>query len=155
MASRKSREVSCSRKLASAASGFTLIETVVALLIVALGMTAVFMQLNQFSANAIYMQDKTLASWIGSNRATELSLAPEWPELGEREDVIEFADREWHVRVTVSTTDVESLRRAEIAVSLEDRPDKVIDTVSALIEPPVPAGFPPVNWVGFGQGPRG
>jgi len=147
--------VSCSRKLASAASGFTLIETVVALLIVALGMTAVFMQLNQFSANAIYMQDKTLASWIGSNRATELSLAPEWPELGEREDVIEFADREWHVRVTVSTTDVESLRRAELAVSLEDRPDQGVDAVSALIEPPVPAGFPPVNWVGFGQGPRG
>jgi general secretion pathway protein I len=155
MAKRKSREVTSSRRRVPAVSGFTLIETVVALLIVSLGMTAVFMQLNQFSANAIYMQDKTLASWIGSNRATELSLAPEWPELGEREDVVEFADREWHVQVTVSATDVQSLRRAEIAVSLEDRPDKVINTVSALIEPPVPAGFPPVNWVGFGQGPRG
>ena len=132
MAKRKSREVTSSRRRVPAVSGFTLIETVVALLIVSLGMTAVFMQLNQFSANAIYMQDKTLASWIGSNRATELSLAPEWPELGEREDVVEFADREWHVQVTVSATDVQSLRRAEIAVSLEDRPDKVINTVSAL-----------------------
>jgi general secretion pathway protein I len=132
-----------------------LIETVVALAIVSLGMTAVFMQLNQFASNAIYMQDKTIASWIGSNRVTELSLQAEWPEIGEDEEELEYASREWHLTVEISATDVDNLRRADVSVALADRPERIIHTVSALIEPPAPAGFPPVNWVSVGRGPRG
>ena len=138
------------------ASGFTLIETVVALAIVALGMTAVFMQIGQFATSAIYMEDKTIASWIASNRLTELSIQHDWPELGDSEDEIEnYAGRAWHLTVEISETDVDNLRRADVSVSLADRPERVIHTVSALIEPPVPEGFPPVNWVSFGRGPRG
>jgi general secretion pathway protein I len=137
--------------------GFTLIETVVALLIVALGMTAVYMQVGQFASTAIYMQDKTLASWIGSNIITELSIARDWPELGDSEDEIEYANRDWRISIVISETEVENLRRADVSVALADRPERVIHTVSGLIEPPVPDGFPPLNWisVGRGGGPRG
>jgi len=126
--------------------GFTLIEAVVALLIVALGMTAVFMQLNQFASNAIYLQDKTLASWIGSNVVTEYSLSPDWPEIGESEDELEYAGREWHIQIQVEETPVENLHRVDVAVSLASEPERVIHTVSGLVEPPVPEGFPPVDW---------
>jgi general secretion pathway protein I len=135
--------------------GFTLIETVVALLIVALGMTAVFMQVGQFARNSVLMQDKTLASWIGSNVVTELSLETSWPETGEAEEELEFANRMWHVTIEITETEVENLRRADVAVSLADRPERVIHTVSGLIEPPVPQSFPPVNWISVGRGGRG
>jgi general secretion pathway protein I len=135
--------------------GFTLIETVVALVVVALGMTAVYMQLGQYASNAIYMQDKTLASWIGSNFVTELSLAMDWPELGESEEEVEYASRTWLVSIAITETEVENLRRADVSVALADRPDRVIHTVSGLIEPPVPDNFPPVNWISVGRGPRG
>ena len=137
-------------------AGFTLIETVVALLIVALGMTAVYMQLNQVSTNAIYLRDKTLASWIGSNIVTEFSLQHEWPDIGNSEDdVIEYANRDWHVAIEVTETEVENLRRVEVSVALADRPDHVIQTVTGLIEPPLSEAFPPVNWLSAGRGPRG
>jgi general secretion pathway protein I len=135
--------------------GFTLIETMVALVIVTLGMTAVYMQLSQFASNAIYLRDKTLASWIGSNTVTELSLQSVWPELGDEEREIQFADRLWSITIEVSATEVENLRRADVSVALADRPDRVIHTVSALIEPPVPDGFPPVSWLNVRQGPIG
>ena len=135
--------------------GFTLIETVVALLIVALGMTAVWMQIGQFASTAIYMQDKTLASWIGSNYVTELSIAPDWPEIGDSEDEIEYANRTWRVNIVISETEVENLRRVDVSVALDDRPERVIHTVSGLIEPPIPSDFPPVNWISVGRGPRG
>jgi general secretion pathway protein I len=137
------------------AAGFTLIETVVALMVVALGMTAVYMQIGQFAGNAILMQDKTLASWIGSNIVTELSIALDWPEIGDSEEEIEYANRLWHVTIEISETEVENLRRADVSVALADRPERIIHVVSGLIEPPNPTNFPPVNWISVGRGPRG
>lgn len=130
----------------SSQAGFTLIEAVVALLIVALGMMAVFMQLNQYAATATYIEEKTLASWIASNRLTELSVQSEWPELGESEDDVEFAGRQWHYVVEVSETAVENLRRVDVSVAGADAPERVIHKVSALIEPPPPRGFAPLHW---------
>lgn len=137
------------------ARGFTLIETVVALLIVALGMTAVYMQVGQFASTAILMQDRTLASWIGSNIVTELSLARDWPEIGDSEEEIEYANRLWLVSIEITETEIENLRRADVSVALVDRPERVIHTVSGLIEPPIPDNFPPVNWISVGRGPGG
>lgn len=136
-------------------SGFTLIEAVVALLIVALGMMAVFMQLNQYATTANYIEEKTLASWIASNQLTELSVQPQWPELGESEDDVEFASRQWHYTVKVSETAVENLRRVDVSVALANDPEKIVHTVSALIEPPPPRGFAPLHWDTAGPGARG
>ena len=135
--------------------GFTLIEAMVALIVVALGMTAVYMQLGQFASNSIYLRDKTLASWLGSNTVTELSIQPEWPGLGEDEFEREFANRTWILTIDVTETEVENLRRADVSVALADQPELIVHTVSALIEPPVPAGFPPVSWRSVNQGERG
>jgi len=124
----------------------------VALLIVALGMMAVFTQMNQYAVTAIYMQEKALASWIATNRLTELSVQPQWPEIGDEEDELEFAGRQWRFVVEVTATQVENLRRVDVAVALADNPERVIHTVSALIEPPPPRGFVPLRWLteGFG-----
>jgi general secretion pathway protein I len=136
-------------------SGFTLLETMVALVVVALGMTAVFLQLNQYAANSIYLRDKTIASWIGSNTVTELSIQPNWPEPGAEELEVEFASRIWSVRIEISGTDVENLRRADVSVGLADQPERIIHRVSGLIEPPAPQNFPPVSWQTTNRGPRG
>lgn len=131
----------------TASRGFTLVEALVALLIVSLGMMAVNSQLGQFATTSIYIEQKTLASWIATNLLTELSVQSQWPETGDSEDEIEFAGREWHYRIEVSETQVPNLRRADVAVSLADRPDDVVQTVSGFIEPPPPRGFVPTRWL--------
>ena len=135
--------------------GFTLIETMVALVIVALGMTAVYMQLSQYASNAVYLRDKTLASWLGSNVVTELSIQQQWPDIGDETQEREFADQPWTLTIEISETEVDNLRRADVSVAHADRPERIIHTVSALIEPPVPVGFPPVSWTAVRQGPPG
>lgn len=131
---------------APAVRGFTLIEVMIALVIVSLGMMAVNTQLNRYVVGAIYIEDKTLASWIATNTVTELSLLRDWPAIGESSQDIEFASRRWHVRTEVASSPVENLRRADVHVSLADDPERVIHTVTGLIEPPAPAGFAPVQW---------
>lgn len=123
-----------------------------ALAIVALGMIAVNMQLGRYAESAIHIEDKTLASWIATNKITELSVQSTWPEIGKDEDDVDFAGRQWHWRTEVQKTPVDNLRRIDVYVSLADHPDDVIDKVSGFVEPPVPAGFGGVHWLTAGRG---
>ena len=138
-------------------SGFTLIEVLVALVIVSLGMMAAKMQVDRYVFTARYMEEKTLASWIASNKITELSVQFEWPELGRSNEEIEFAGRFWSVEIEVSETEVPNLRRVDVDVATADEPDTLIQRLSGLVEPPAPRGFVPVEWVGpgFGEGSGG
>ena len=83
-------------------AGFTLIEVLVALVIVSLGMMAVKTQLDRYVLTAQFMEDKTLASWIGTNKIVELSTVPAWPEIGDSDEELEFAGRLWRLEIEVS-----------------------------------------------------
>lgn len=127
-------------------AGFTLLEALVALVIVALGMMAVNTQLGRYAVSSIHIEEKTLASWIATNKVAELSVQNTWPELGDAEEEIDFAGRTWHCRTEVSETEVENLRRVDVYVSFADEPDDVVHQVMGLLEPPAPRGFVPLNW---------
>ncbi len=130
----------------------------IALVIVAFGMMAVQTQLNRYVAASTYIEQKTLASWIATNKLTELSVAPTWPPIDEYEEELEFAGRQWRCDIVVSETDVASLHRVDVSVRLLDDPERVVHKVSALIEPPAPAGFLAPQWsipLGGTSGERG
>jgi general secretion pathway protein I len=127
-------------------TGFTLIEVMVALVIVAFGMMAVHTMLNSYAAASVYTEQKTLASWIATNKLTELSIGPTWPPLGDSDEEVEFAGRQWRCEIEVAETPVPNLRRVDVSVRLADDPERVVHTVSALIEPPAPPGFLPPQW---------
>jgi len=127
--------------------GFTLLEVMVAMAIVSLGMMAVHVQLNRYAVGAAIIENKVLASWIASNRIAELSVAPQWPPIGETSDEVDYARRVWIWRAQISETSVENLRRVDVSVALADQPEQVLHTVSGLLEPPPPPGIPPPQWL--------
>jgi general secretion pathway protein I len=141
------------------ATGFTLIEVMVALAVVAIGMMGVHKMLNDYAVGAVYMEQKTLASWIATNKLTELSVAPTWPSVGDYEEDVEFAGQQWRCEIVVQETAVTNLHRVDVSVSLRSDPERVVHKVSALIEPPAPAGFLSPQWSappgGGGGGERG
>ena len=100
--------------------GFTLIEVVVALAIVAIGMFAVFKTIGDTTSNSGYLRDRSLAGWIADNRITEMRLAGEYPSVDKTEGDIDYAGRRWHWIATVSQTQVDGLRRIDLAVRRED-----------------------------------
>ena len=142
----------CNRRARTRIAGFTLLEAMIALVIVALGMMAVNTQLNRYVVSAAFIEQKTLASWIASNKLTDLSVAPQWPALGATEGEVTFAQRQWLWRAEVSATPVENLRRVDVAVFLDDNPELQIHTMSGFLEPPPPRGFVPLSWLSSGMG---
>jgi general secretion pathway protein I len=100
--------------------GFTLIEVVVALAIVALGMFAVFKAIGDTTSNIGYLRDRSLAGWIADNRITEIRLSGEYPSVDKTEGDVDYAGRRWHWIATVSQTQVDGLRRIDMQVRRED-----------------------------------
>ncbi|MDH5276910.1 MAG: type II secretion system minor pseudopilin GspI [Gammaproteobacteria bacterium] len=120
-------------------SGFTLLEVLVALVIVALGLMAAFGQVNQSLTVASRLRDKTLAHWIATNEMTKLRLLAEFPAIGSRSDEVEMARTEWRYTIKVVKTPVEALRRVDISVALAERPDTVVTTLTGFLGRPPPA----------------
>lgn len=123
--------------------GFTLIEVMVALAIVAFGLIAVFGQLNQSAAAAMRLRDRSFAHWVAMNRIVELRLGGGFPAVGTRSDDVEMANQRWHYEVTISATEDDRLRRVDVTVSQADRQGRPLATaVGFLTETPQPTAQP-------------
>ncbi len=100
--------------------GFTLLEILVALAVLATALAAVVGATTHHVRNLDGLAERTLAHWVGMNEIVARRMAGEWPAPGRREGEAEMADRRWHWRMTVSDTEDSSIRRLEIEVSADD-----------------------------------
>ena len=125
--------------------GFTLIEVMVALVIVSLALTAVTASMNQMIDAAETMRNRTYASWIAQNRITELRLAFATPDVGTSSGEVEYANTDWSWRATVSETGVDDLFRIDVSVSFAGSDDS-IRTVTGFVGPPGAPGAANSIW---------
>lgn len=87
-------------------NGFTLIEVLVALVIVAFGMSAVLAALSSSAGNISALREKSMAEWIAMNQIADERLNLNAPKPGFTEgDVKNFGNGDWHWREDVVTVD--------------------------------------------------
>ena len=119
----------------SRSQGFTLLEVMVALAIVALSLTAVAASMNQMIGSATVMQERTYARWVAQNKIAEMRLANVMPEVSTTSGEVEFGNTRWVWRAVVSETGVENFRRIDVTVSDADD-NYEIRTVTGFIGEP-------------------
>lgn len=103
--------------------GFTLLEVLVALAILAVSMSALVLAASSHSSNIAHLRNKTFAGIIASNKAEELQLSKAWPSAGRSNGNVEMTRNEWHWEMQVHNTPDPNVRRAEISVFVK-REDK-------------------------------
>jgi len=103
--------------------GFTLIEVLAALVIVALGMLGVIQAVTQTARNGTYLREKTIAHWVAMNVITEQRLQSGPPQASEASDEVELAGQRWRWTLKVTQTSVDSMRRMDVEVRPSDKPD--------------------------------
>ncbi|MEL7448833.1 MAG: type II secretion system minor pseudopilin GspI [Pseudomonadota bacterium] len=133
--------------------GFTLLEVLVALTIVVLGMAAVWSGSSQATINASRLQKKTFANWIAMNRLAELRLERTWPQVGRSDGDVEFANAEWRWFANVTQTQIEDMRRVEIAVALAEKPDEQIINLVGFVTQPSNSVVAVTPWAGTAVNP--
>ena len=100
--------------------GFTLIEVMVALAVLAIALAAIIQGIGANVSNQAYLRDKTLAHWVAMNRVAELQLSETKPAIGTKSGTMLLADRDWFWTMTVIKFGDSEVLRADIEISAED-----------------------------------
>lgn len=120
--------------------GFTLIEVLAALVIVALGMAAVLTTLGSSANTVAYLREKTLAQWIALNQIATTRLGSAMPGLGTSNGDVDYAGRSWHWRQKVTQAHVPGLYRIEVSVrrgtALHGRPATWLASETGVLASP-------------------
>lgn len=120
---------------ASPQAGFTLLEVLVALAILATTMTALVLAGTNRTDSVAYLRDRTIATWIASDRLTELRLERSWPDTGMREGEVRATGRTWRWRADISETPDDNVRKVELTVRLEESGDRLARLIGYLGDP--------------------
>lgn len=99
------------------AYGFTLLEVLIALAILAIVLVSAIKITADNIQNLWYLENKTLAAVIANNHAVEMRLAKEKPETQDGWD--DMAGRHWYWQVRRNTSSIVGLWRYRIEVFLE------------------------------------
>ena len=105
------------------AAGFTLLEVLVALAVIALSMGAIIKATGDYTNNQSYLRDRTMALWVARNVLVQFQVDKEWPKVGERKGTQEMGNREWRWLAVTSQTDEDELRRLDVEVFPIDSED--------------------------------
>jgi general secretion pathway protein I len=97
-----------------ASSGFTLLEVLIALAIVALSAGALLGAVTSSGSNVSYLRDKTLSEWVSLNRLTEIRMAADMPAAGRRKGNSVMGGMRWEWEEEVTQLPVQGMFRVEV-----------------------------------------
>ena len=118
--------------------GFTLIEVMVALAIIAIALAALIKASGNHTRSAGYLKSKTLAHYVAMNEVAKLQIEKAWPDLGTKKDDTEMAGVIWYWTREVEKTADESgnIRGLKFSIFQDDDREHSLAQVQAFIASP-------------------
>jgi general secretion pathway protein I len=119
-------------------NGFTLVEILVALAIVAIALAAGMRALAQSTESASALKARTLALWVAQNRLAAAQVATPWPALGNSTGEAEEAGARFVWQASVTTTPNPAFRRIDITIAEPQAPDYALARLTGFLGNPEP-----------------
>ncbi|CAM3438514.1 type II secretion system minor pseudopilin GspI [Parendozoicomonas haliclonae] len=111
-------------------AGFTLLEVLLALTILALVAIPTLQATRENIVNTHALKQKAVARWVADNEMEQIHLEGRWPGLQWSKQTREFSGQEWHVRRRSVETASDDFRMIEVDVRLS--PDTTEPTLASL-----------------------
>jgi len=142
----------CARR----AAGFTLVEILVALAVLAIALTATARSLGGAFDTTAALRDRTLARWVAEDRLAELELRKEWPDLDVKEGDADMGGRAFHWRQETGVTPAARMRRVEVSVFLKGDDSTLVKMTGFVEQTATQAVLPigPGSQTGSQPGPQ-
>lgn len=96
--------------------GFTLIEVVIAMTIVAIAMVSLIEATGTYVKNTAFLRDKVIAHWVANNALNELLLKESFPSKSEKQGDESMAGKKWSWKIKVKETPDKEFRAVEVKV---------------------------------------
>ncbi|MFO7592805.1 MAG: type II secretion system minor pseudopilin GspI [Pseudomonadota bacterium] len=130
--------------------GFTLLEVLVALVVVAVALAALLKGASGNAINTAYLRDKTFAQWVAMNVVAERQLGLSESSQSERGEA-EMGGRSWRWTAELKETFDEAIWRLEVEVSPADAEgdETVMAQVVAFLPKPEEEGGSGVSAAGL------
>lgn len=107
--------------------GFTLLEVLVALAVVAIALGAMIRLMGDSAGAVDRLEQRLFGHWVAMNQLAEVEATQEWLDLGEKSGKEVMAGRTWRWQRTVKKTGDDRIRWVEVSVSTADeRPVAVL-----------------------------
>ncbi len=116
--------------------GFTLLEIVVALGIVAVALGAAMKGIGSHIGTAAQLKEMTLARWVGLNQIATMQLSGDWPSPRTYSGTVTMAGREWYWSAEVTAQEGDFVRRLDVTVAPAERRDEVLATLIGFVGKP-------------------
>jgi general secretion pathway protein I len=117
--------------------GFTLIEILIALAVLAVAMGSIIKAASDYTGGLVHLRDRTMATWVARNVLNEFQLKNEWPSVGQRKGDMVMGHHEWRWLARISQTDEPELRRLDVEVlSPDDDSDRPVTVLSGFLRQP-------------------
>lgn len=130
--------------LRARADGFTLVEVLVALAVLAIALSAVMRVVTQSIDTTAGLRDRTIALGVAQDQLSLHYLQRDWPDPDTTSGIRVQGGREWRWQEQVVSTPMPDFRRVEIEVSDAAREDDVLARLVGFLRKPAPAGGPGV-----------
>lgn len=118
------------------ARGFTLLEVLVALVIVGTALGAGLRAVGSLTANSAGLRASMMATWSAENRLIQIRLGREFPEVGKRSYACGQGDLKLVCQEEVLVSPNPQLRRVEVSVyDLENPERRILKLVQLVLRP--------------------
>lgn len=116
--------------------GFTLIEVLVAMTIIAVGVSALVGSAASSAWRADYLREREFGRWVASNVLAELQVVPAWPSIGSKNTEVDMGTLTWYVNTRTQAVADADLRRVDVEVRRDKDADSYIYAVAGFVGNP-------------------
>ncbi len=117
-------------------SGFTLIEIIVALLVISIALGAIISTTASSVNMADHVRNKTMALWVAQNYISEMAAEKKWPDTGKTSATIEMNKHDWMLQSNIIQTANSNMKKVEISVFFDDKDKQPLLSLTGFINRP-------------------
>lgn len=113
------------------ARGFTLIEVMIAVMILGLALGAIVQAVSRTGENVSYLRDKTFSHWVAMNKIAEWQSLNQRPQNGSGTE--ELGGQQWFWRATVEDVPDLEVQQIRVEIKRSRRDEQTLTTLISVL----------------------
>ena len=115
--------------------GFTLIEIIIALVVISVALGAVIATTGNSVKHGAHIKEKTIALWVAQNTIADILIKKNWLSTGIKSQDVNMAGRQWFIKNNVIQTPDNNIRKMEVSIYTDNKSqNKIVSLIAYIVK---------------------